>query len=178
MCYGLDPFVGFCGNNFRFNIRKYLNQMSDWLQKYLGISVFERKFVHLGTACFWNVIKYEDGYITVFVQHRSESVFIARVHLVIKVFTKVQSGERFRSLGPVFEQFKLLIRRSLLILFKWHTVIVAVCIHVMYFWYSLTPECHICKLPLWKLPQMYILYGLRLPSCHEAHKYWDSKALF
>lgn len=28
-CYGLDPFVGFCGNNFTFNIRKYLNQMSD-----------------------------------------------------------------------------------------------------------------------------------------------------
>jgi len=51
-CCGLDPFVGFCGNIFTFNIRKYLNQMRDQLQKYLAISVFERKFVHLGTACF------------------------------------------------------------------------------------------------------------------------------
>jgi hypothetical protein len=69
-CYGWDPVVSFRGNNFRFRFKKC------HLQKYHGISVFERKFVELGSVCFCTLTTYEDGYITVFMQHRSESVFI------------------------------------------------------------------------------------------------------
>jgi hypothetical protein len=80
--------------------------------------------VYLGRVCFWTLTTYEDGHITVFIQHRSESVFICW----FRFFTKVHSGERLRSLGLVFEQFILLIRKMFANSFQishlwlWHCV--------------------------------------------------------
>ena len=62
----------------------------------------------LGSVCFWTVTTYVNGYTTVFMQYHSESVFICW----FRFFTKVQSGERLRSFGLVFEQFMLLIRKT------------------------------------------------------------------
>jgi hypothetical protein len=52
ICHGLDPFVCFCGNNFRFNIRKYLNQMSDSKSTLVFLCFKEN-------LCIWALLVFE-----------------------------------------------------------------------------------------------------------------------